>query len=258
MRAWGIAVVLVFFFLVRFIANRLIDRVIRSVTERELHGPAPVSAGRLRTLGGLIKSIIFYVLVLISIIMLLDTLNIDTKPILTAAGVLGLAIGFGAQKLVRDVLAGFFVVLENQYSIGEYVTLGAVTGTVVELGMRVTQLRDDVGKLVTIANGDIVMVTNHSRGPITASIEVSVAPDSDVDAIRALIDEAGRDVASSVEGVIQPPRAGGITAVDSTRLTIRVCGEVRPGRQDAVQTALREAVYDKFMHHGIVLAPVVE
>ena len=163
-RAWAIAKILIFFFVVRFIAYRLINRVLKSLTEREIGGPTPVSVARIRTLGSLIRSIIFYVLAFIAGVMILRVFDVDPTPVLTAAGVIGLAVGFGAQKLVRDVISGFFIVLENQYSVGDNVTIVGVTGTVDALGMRVTKLRDDEGQLVIIANGDITRVTNHSRG----------------------------------------------------------------------------------------------
>lgn len=252
-KSWALAKVLIFFLLVRFVAYRLTDKVMKTALGRQKEGSEPAVAGRARTLAGLIKSTIFYVLVFISGIMVLRVFDIDAAPVLTAAGVVGLAVGFGAQKLVRDIISGFFIVLENQYSVGEYVTIGAVTGTVEELGMRVTQLRDDVGKLVTIANGDITMVTNHSRGPIQAALEVSVAPDSDLDKVRSAIDSAGADVALQIEGVVTPPKADGISALDAAKVTIRILGEVKPGRQDAVQSALREQIRKKFEAEQIKL-----
>lgn len=251
LKAWAIIKIVIFFLLVRFIAYRLIDRVIATVIKRQ-SDQAGVAA-RVKTLCSLVKSTFFYVLILVSGIMVLRVFDIDAAPVLTAAGVVGLAVGFGAQKLVRDIISGFFIVLENQYSVGEYVTIGAVTGTVQELGMRVTQLRDDVGKLVIIANGDITLVTNHSRGPIQAVLEVSVVPDSDLDKVRSAIDSAGADVALQIEGVVTPPKADGVSSLDAAKVTIRILGEVKPGRQDAVQSALREQIRQKFEAEGIRL-----
>lgn len=253
LRVWDIAKVLIFFLVVRFIAYRLVNRVLNTICNRERGGPTPVSTGRVKTLGSLVKSTISYVLIFISGVMLLKVFNIDIAPVLTAAGVVGLAVGFGAQKLVRDIIAGFFIVLENQYSVGDYITIGAVTGTVAELGMRITQLRDDGGKLVIIANGDIAQVTNHSRGPIQAILEVSIAPDSDLDKARSIINEIGKEVASSVEGVVTAPKADGLSAADGSKVTIRVSGEVKAGRTDAIQTALRERILARFGQEGIKL-----
>lgn len=252
-RIWAIAKIVIFFVVVRAIAYRLVDRVLNAFCNRERGGPTPVNTARVRTLGSLIKSTISYVLIFISGVMFLRVFDVDIAPVLTAAGVVGLAVGFGAQKLVRDIISGFFIVLENQYAVGDYITIGAVTGTVVELGMRTTQLRDDVGKLVIIANGDITLVTNHSRGPIQAILEVSIAAGSDVDRARSIIDEIGEEVTAAVDGVITAPKANGITAADGNKITIRVSGEVKPGRTDAVQTALRERILAGFGQEGIKL-----
>ncbi|MBP6963411.1 MAG: mechanosensitive ion channel family protein [Armatimonadetes bacterium] len=252
-RIWDIAKILIFFLVVRCIAYRLVDRVTRAIESRETNLTPPISAGRVRTLGSLVKSTVFYVLTFISGVMLLRVFNVDIAPVLTAAGVVGLAVGFGAQKLVRDIISGFFIVLENQYAVGDYVTIGVVTGTVEELGMRITRIRDDVGKLIIIANGDIVLVTNHSRGPVLASLEVSVARDTDLDRARSVIDEIGREIESSVSGVVTAPKADGLTAADAAKVTIRVSGEVKPGRSDAVQSALRERIMSRFEQEGIKL-----
>ncbi|HET6454153.1 MAG TPA: mechanosensitive ion channel family protein [Armatimonadota bacterium] len=246
-KLWAIAKILIFFFAVRFIVYRLIGRVLRSLTERQ--GPTPVTAARIKTLGSLAKSTIFYVLIFIAGIMVLKVFQVDTAPVLTAAGVLGLAIGFGAQKLVRDIISGFFIVLEDQYSVGEYVTIGAVTGTIEELGMRVTRLKDDVGKLVIISNGDITQVTNHSRGPIQSVLDISVAAESNLAKVRSIIDNVGAEIA--VAGVVTPPKADGIMGFDSAKITIRITGEVEPGSQNAVQSALKEKLLAAFAAEGI-------
>ncbi len=253
LKAWAIAKILIFFFVVRFIAYRLIDRVLVPLAQREVAGAARIKEGRVRTIGTLVKSVVFYVLIFVAGVMILKVFEVDTTPVLTAAGVVGLAVGFGAQKLVRDVITGFFVVLENQYSVGDYITIGAVTGTVEELGMRTTRLRDDVGKLVIIANGDVTQVRNHSRGPIHATLDINVPADADLDKVRSLLDEIGEEVSRKVDGVVEPPKADGITALDASKITICVSGEVKPRRQHAVQMALRELIRDRFAKEEIKL-----
>ena len=244
LKLWAIVKILIFFVVVRFIAYRLIERVLKSLCDRQ--GPTPMTTGRIKTLASLAKSTIFYALVFIAGIMLLNVFEVNTAPVLTAAGVVGLAIGFGAQKLVRDIISGIFIVLEDQYSVGESVTIGLVTGTVEELGMRVTRLKDDVGKLVFISNGDITLVTNHSRGPIQTVLDISVAAESNLAKVRTLIDNVGAEICSKVEGIVTCPKADGVMGFDSGKVTIRISGEVKPGRQDAVQTALREALLTRF------------
>ena len=252
-KLWALAKILIFFVVVRFVAYRLTDRVLKRAAQRATFEASLVSAGRLKTVATLTRSTVFYALVFVSGIMVLRVFDLDVGPVLTAAGVVGLAVGFGAQKLVRDIISGFFIVLENQYAVGEYVTIGGATGVIEELGMRVTQIRDDAGKLVVIPNGDIGQVVNHSRGPILASLEIAVSADADLDKVRAAIDAAGEHVAKHVEGIVSPPKADGISAMDGAKVVIRVSGEVKPGRQDAVQTALREQIRAQFRKDDIRL-----
>lgn len=252
-KTWAIVKILIFFFVVRAIAYRLIARTVKTLASRQRGMAAEAVAGRLFTLDTLVRSIVFYVLVFITGVMLLRVFDINATPVLTAAGVVGLAVGFGAQRLVRDVISGFFLVLENQYTVGEFVTIGAVTGVIENLGMRTTQIRDEAGRLIITANGDIVQVVNHSRGPVQAVLDVSVASDSDLDKVRSLVDEAGKKVAQSVEGVVTPPKALGISALDGNKVTIRVSGEVKPGRQEAVQAALREQIRSSLSSGGVTL-----
>lgn len=252
-KAWAIAKVLVFFFVIRTIAYRLIGKTIKSVASRQRGERTEAVASRLVTLGTLARSVVFYVLAFITGVMLLRVFDINATPVLTAAGVVGLAVGFGAQRLVRDVISGFFIVLENQYAVGEFVTIGAVTGKVEEVGMRTTHIRDESGRLIILGNGDVIQVMNHSRGPVQAVLEVSVALDSDLGKVRALVDEAGIRVADRVEGVVGPPKALGISAFDGNKLTIRIAGEVKPGTQEVVQSALREEIRNSFATGGVRL-----
>ncbi|MHB1455526.1 MAG: mechanosensitive ion channel family protein [Armatimonadota bacterium] len=251
-KSWAILKIIIFFLVVRYSVYGLIDKVLQSISTREGNDTA-ARIGRVKTLGSLIRSVFFYILIFISGVMLLRTFDIDPAPVLTAAGVVGLAVGFGSQKLVRDIIAGFFIVLENQYSVGDYITIGAVTGTVVELGMRVTRIRDDIGKLVFIANGDIIQVINHSRGSVQAILEVNLAPDSDLDKAREAINTLSEEIASKDDGILTAPKVVAITAITAASVTIRISAEVKPGKQESVQTALREAIYRKFREGEIKL-----
>ena len=163
---WHITLILLIYALLRGLLRRLVRRGLEPVLLRGGQKMDPGQAARLKTLAGLIDSIVGYVLTFVFGVMLLRTVDLDPIPLLTTASVAGLAVGFGAQKLVKDVISGFFILLENQYAVGDYVTIGAATGTVEEVGMRTTRLRDDAGKLYILSNGDITQVVNQSRGAV--------------------------------------------------------------------------------------------
>lgn len=118
---------------------------------------------RVRALGSLLSSAIDFVLGFVAIIMILQAAGLNIVPLLTTAGVAGLAIGFGAQKLVRDVISGFFILMDDLYGVGDSVMIAGVTGVVEEIGLRTTRIRDESGKLYVIPNGDVSTVCNHSR-----------------------------------------------------------------------------------------------
>jgi len=132
---------------------------------------------RTRTLSGLVVSTIAVVVWTLATVTVLAQVGVKIGPLLAGAGVVGLAVGFGAQQLVRDVISGFFVLVEDQYSIGDYVTAGGITGTVESVSLRLTRVRGDDGVLHHVRNGDLLVVSNFSRGYAVASVQVAVPPD---------------------------------------------------------------------------------
>jgi small conductance mechanosensitive channel len=199
---------------------------------------------RLRTLEGLAKSSITYVLLFLVTVTFLGQVGINVAALITGAGVAGLAVSFGAQRLVRDVLTGFFLLIEDQFRIGEVVTLLSeaglppLNGTVLDMGLRITRLQELSGKMVTVANGDIAAVINHSRGPITATVEVAVAPDAPLDRIR--------DLAASMtlpeELFTGAARVEGVTALQGEKMTLRIAAPAQPGKAPEAELALRQSL----------------
>jgi len=211
----------------------------------------PVQARRIQTLASLVRSAMLYALTLLFGILFLDRVfDINPMPLITAAGVLGLAVGFGAQKLVRDIIGGFFILLENQFAVGEMVTIGAVTGTVSEVGLRTTRLQDAQGKLYILSNGDISTVCNHSRGDLMVPLEISVAASADLEAASRILDEAGMAV-SQRYSLSEPFRSQGVAAFDAAKVTLRVVGGVKPQEQERVLLDLREEVRRRLTESGI-------
>jgi len=249
--------IIAFYIIVRLILRRLIARVVVPLVTHSHTIADSAYSGRIKTLAGLMNSITSYVLAFVFGVMLLRAVHLDPVPLLTTASVAGLAVGFGAQKLVKDVISGFFILLENQYAIGEYVTIGGTTGVVEEVGMRTTQIRDDLGRLYIISNGDITQVCNQSRGPVETFIEISVAPTTDVAKATEIINKTGDEVAKdhSDLGYSEPPRVQGIGAMDAAKLTFRVtCRTDNPIRLMDAQIALRGRARENLVAEGIALA----
>ena len=206
---------------------------------------------RTRTLSGLVVSTIAVVVWTLATITLLSQVGVDVGPLLAGAGVVGLAVGFGAQQLVRDVISGFFVLVEDQYSVGDYVSAGGVTGTIESVSLRLTRIRGDDGVLHHVRNGDLQVVSNFSRGYSVATIKVPVSPDvADGDATsritRAMADLVER---GDVDGMLlSDPQVLGVTEVlprpDGTQqpvVTITARTTV-DGRHEVRRVLLREAL----------------
>lgn len=246
--------IIVLFAVLRVLIYRLITKTMDTISNHQESSGRIGAAARSRTLAGLLKSVTAYVLVFLSSIMILIALGVNPWTVVSAASVIGLAVGFGAQKLVKDVISGFFILLEDQFAVGEYITVGTSTGVVDEIGMRTTRLRDEMGRLVIISNGDISTVINHSRGAVITTVEISVAPDSDINKVCVILREVGASFAKERAGVLAPFVCDGVAAMDGTKVTLRMIGEVEPQSLQEVQSALRRHVFDALVEKGVQIA----
>ena len=195
-----IKMVLVFvgIFLLQRVVNHLIDRLFKNrlamgIAKKSEH----VEEKRLNTLAKMFKSIAKYVLYFIGIITCLDMIGFSVTTIVAGAGIMSLAVAFGAQSIVQDLMSGIFIVLENQYAVGEIVKIGGVAGTVKEIGMKATKLQTVNGELMIIANGSVGSVINYSRAAQRATVDVGVAYEVDLDeawiALQTACDRVARD-----------------------------------------------------------------
>jgi small-conductance mechanosensitive channel len=206
---------------------------------------------RARTLSRLIQSMVRYMIYFIAIVMVLQEFHIDTTSIIAGAGIIGLAIGVGAQSLIRDFITGFFIILEDQYAVGDYIVSGDMAGTVEEIGLRVTKLRDGSGILHIIPHGAVSRVSNYTRGHMLAVVNVPVAYEADVDSVRRVLDEACVMVGKSMAEVLEGPTVQGIVDFRPGELVIRLTAKTVPLEQVKVETALRYTIKRLLVANGI-------
>jgi len=203
------------------------------------------SAQRARTIGSVLRSIASVVIGTAAAVMVLAEFNINLSPILASAGIVGLAVGFGAQNLVRDFLSGMFMLLEDQYGVGDIVDVGVASGEVEAVGLRITTLRDGNGTVWYVRNGEILRVGNKTQGYAIAVVDLPVGHSADLDQATALIGRvaaervAGEDIAPDV---LEPPEVLGVERVVTEGITLRLTVRVNPGKQFAVQRALNAAI----------------
>ncbi len=199
-----------------------------------------------RTLVPLLHSLCQYVLYFGSVVLMLGVLGVDTTPIMAGAGILGLAVGLGGQSLVTDVVSGFFILFENQFLVGDYVKVGDAVGTVEEVGMRVTKIRDGQGKLHIIPNGQIKGVVSFSKGYINAVVDYPVPGGRDVEAVFRAMREAGDRLRQARPEVLAATEILGIVDLKASEMTVRAVTQVQPGTHEAMQNEYRRLLRQVF------------
>ncbi len=211
---------------------------------------------RAQTIGSVLKSTASILLLIWVVLAVLSVLGVNIAPFIASAGVVGLAIGFGAQNLVKDFVTGVFMLLEDQYGVGDTVDLGDATGEVQSVGLRITTVRDIDGTLWYVRNGGISRVGNMSQDFAVARVEVPVALTADVDrAEQVALDAAHEVIADPTIGhkVVGEPEMLGVQELSPDLLKLRMTVKTKPNAQWSVQRRLRRAVLRAYDEHGIDL-----
>ena len=204
---------------------------------------------RADTLSGVLIHTGEIAVLVIAAFVVLDELGLNIAPFLTGVGIGGLALGLGAQSLVRDTINGVFILVENQYGRGDLVTVGGVQGWVEDVNLRRTILRDAEGTLYTVPNGEVKVAGNLTRGYSGINLLIPLAAVSDVDRAMEVIDAVGQELAADPQFgplVVEPPRAARVEGLTDKGLTLRVLGKAAPGAQFEVAGALRRRIKRAF------------
>lgn len=208
---------------------------------------------RARTLGGLLQSIVRYIIYFVAVVMILQEFKIDTTSIVAGAGIVGLALGVGAQSLIRDFITGFFIILENQFAIGDYIVSGDMAGTVEDIGIRVTKLRDGNGVLHIIPHGAISRVSNYTRGHMQAVVNVPVSYEADIGKVLGILNQACAEIAMELVEILEGPQVLGVVDLRSQELVVRIVAKTVPLEQGKVENALRHKI--KVLFDGAQIPP---
>ena len=255
----------------RWLLHRVVDRIVRKAEDGVLPdrlnkmtvGRSQTENGesarsrrmqRARTMGDLLKSIITGVLVAVVITMVLAELDYEIGPILASAGIVGVALGFGAQNLVKDFLSGIFMIFEDQLGVGDSVDLGEASGTVEAVSLRVTRLRDVNGTVWYVRNGEILRVGNQSQNWARTVLDVTFPYREDVTRVRRVLQEVADDLWHDDDYdhvIIEQPEVWGIEAVTADAITMRVTLKTAPLEQWRVAREMRARIKSRFDAEGI-------
>jgi small-conductance mechanosensitive channel len=248
-----------------FFIALLINRFLRILTKLIIKPAstqsraAQVREQQTRTLAGVLYGSASKVVWFVALLTALDQFHISVAPALTLAGLASVALGFGAQNLVRDLITGFYIVLEDQYVIGDTIQVGDATGRVEHLTLRRTVLRDARGALVTIANGEIRTVSNLSRDWSQAFVDISIAPEVSLEKTMHALEAAAAELRgdpSWSQALVDGPRILGVQAFDRSSSTVRLQVRTAPTRQDEVSRELRRRIQIEFQRQGLPLSSV--
>jgi len=213
--------------------------------------PLNTSERREATLSRLLDNILTYVVYFIAIMMVLSVLGIDVKALIAGAGVVGLAVGFGAQSLVKDVISGFFIIFEDQFSVGDHVRIGQFEGNVQSIGLRTTKLKSWTGEVHILPNGGITEVTNFSLNNSLAIIDVGIATDEDLDKAEKVIQDLLERMPERYEELVREPDYLGIQNFGPSEVTLRIVAETLPMQHSAVARKIRKDIKLSLDEHGI-------
>lgn len=248
---WGINIVkiivaIIAFYIVKAIGKKLIYRSFDRVTKYR-----NISPGRSQTLEKLALNMFSYILIFIFIIIIFGILNYPVSGLLAGAGVIGLAVGFGAQGLVSDVVTGFFILLEKQVDVGEYVTLANFDGIIEEVGLRTTQLRGFDGTLHFIPNRQIGSLSNHSRGNMRALVDIGISYDENIDEAITVIQEACDRFSESNDLIVEGPNVLGVQSLGSSDVVIRVIAKTLNMEQWGIERGLKKTIKEALDQNNI-------
>ena len=230
-----------FFYLIYKLVKIFSNKVVETIFSR-IQAKSKGTDNRTKTLESLTKNIISYIYSFILIVTILELFDIRVTAILAGAGIVGLAVGFGAQGLVSDVVTGFFILLERQIDVGDEVTIGLIKGTVEVVGLKTLQVRDYDGSLHFIPNRQIATVSNHSRGTMRAMVEIKLSAEDNFELITMVIQDICRRMAEENEDIVLRPDILGIQEIGISDFTIRIVARTTNGQQAYVERVLRQQI----------------
>lgn len=243
--ALRIVIILAVSRLIIWVLHKTIDRIVLERAGKQ----KPNQARRMTTVGKLLKNVSTYAIFFIVFMLILSEFGVDLGPLLAGAGVVGIAIGFGAQSLVKDILTGFFIILEDQFAVGDVIQTGQFKGTVEVIGLRTTKILSWTGEVHIVPNGMINEVTNFSVNNSLAVVDVMVAYEADVEQAMDIITKTMSELKH--EDLAKEPEVLGVQLMSATAVTIRVIAECKPNTHHAIARLMNKEMKEAFDRNGI-------
>jgi len=249
-----IAAIIIASYLIRKFARIFVERIVRKIIVSDHFLTKEAEKKREDTLIGIISGSISIVVLLMAALMILQELGIAIGPLLAAAGIAGLAFGFGGQYLIRDVISGLFIILENQYRVGDVVCFDGTCGLVEDISLRMTSLRDLDGTVHHVPHGEIKKVSNLSKHYARVNLNIGISYSSNLEHVISVVNEVGRELAEDAEWkehILKPPQFLRVDDFADSAIIIKILGETKPLKQWDVAGELRKRLKIAFDKEGI-------
>jgi len=242
-------------FILRIVLSKVIEKTVRrAIGQTGQHLSKEAEEKRENTLIKILNGTLKVVVWIFAVMMILSNVGVEIGPLLAAAGIAGVAIGFGGQYLIRDLISGFFIIIENQYRVGDAVSFGEINGVVEDISLRMTTLRDLDGIVHHIPHGEITKVSNLSKGFSRVNLNVGVAYESDLEKVIEVINKVGLELAEDPEWkdkIKSEPKFLRVDNLGDSSIELKILGDTNPMAQWAVTGELRKRLKSAFDKEGI-------
>jgi small-conductance mechanosensitive channel len=246
-----IALKIIIIFIVARLIVKIADKTTSHMMAMRERSPLKIDLRRSNTIGKLVHNLISYTVNFIAIMLILDQIGLNLGPLLAGAGVVGLAVGFGAQNLVRDVITGFFIIFEDQFAVGDVIQIDNFKGTVEQIGIRITRLKSWTGEVHIIPNGNIKQVTNFSVNNSLAVIDIPVAYETDIDRVLEVLKEITLHEYENNDKIVAEPQVLGVQTLSNSELLFRIIAECKPNMQGDVMRSLHAEIKKRLDAEGV-------
>lgn len=249
-----ILIILLVSFIIHKTAGYLIDKLVRKLITTDAHLSKEAEEKRENTIIKIFSGTFSVSLWIVVVIMIVSEFGVDVAPLIAGAGIAGVAVGFGGQYLIRDIITGIFIILENQYRVGDIVEIGGRSGVIVDISLRITVLRDLDGILHYVPHGEVKTVSNMSKGFSRININIGVGYGSDIDKVEEIVNGVGDELSEDEkfkDMIVSAPKFLRVEDLGDSAVVIKVLGDVKPGKQWEVSGEFKKRIKIAFDKEGI-------
>lgn len=246
-----IAIKIILIIIIARLLIKVINSTIDKFVEKQKKSKLNIDFIRVNTMKGLMKSAVKYIIYFIAFTAIIKFFGIEVTGLIATAGIGGLALGFGAQNLVRDIITGFFILFEEQFGVGNYVEINGVEGIVEEMALRVTKIRDFGGNLHIIPNGEIGRVANKSSGKTRAFVEISIAYEENIDNAMNVLERASEKLKAGNDKILEGPSVLGVSKLEKFGVAISITAKTVPMEHWGVERLMRKTYKEALDEAGI-------